>query len=450
MKPTMQSLSTFLHAPVLLASLALAACGGDDPIHTLPDAPMGPGGTDAGIDAPPDETGAADLSISINVAARAVVGTSLTYFLDVRNFSEHDASQVVVTYQLQAGAAQIASVSSSDADWACVANAQAVTCTRVALPIGSASLIGVAVTLPGSADTVSATAKVQASAAMGTDPVSSNNEATSRTDVVDAADLSIVQRTDATGDVFVGTNLTYTLEVANHGSLAATEVVVSDGLSRGLSFVRAEGAGWSCNLVNTEVVCDRDRIEANSTAPLLKIVTAVSDPEFTNLVSAEARVRPAPDEVDNNDNRVMTTTGLELRADLGITISDSVDPVQVSTDAPCTAATCITYTVTLTNHGPAPASGANALVSLPGTVSGDRGTFVDVVVPGVTCTGDKQVLCSWESLPVGTTTIKVRWKAPRTVPSTPLFALASTWALNEARDTNTANDEAEEQTAVRP
>src|SRR5262245_18080674 len=73
---------------------------------------------------------------------------------------------------------------------------------------------------------------------------------------VPQADLSLTI-TDAPGPVTGLQPLTYTLVVANAGSVAATNVVVTDTLPVGVVFQSAGRSGWSCNEAGGIVTCTR-------------------------------------------------------------------------------------------------------------------------------------------------------------------------------------------------
>src|SRR5437868_5063143 len=73
-------------------------------------------------------------------------------------------------------------------------------------------------------------------------PHPSNDTATEATAVSPSADLSIT-KTDSAAPVPPGTNLTYTLTVDNAGPSDAANVVVSDPVPSGTSFVSATGGG---------------------------------------------------------------------------------------------------------------------------------------------------------------------------------------------------------------
>jgi uncharacterized repeat protein (TIGR01451 family) len=69
-----------------------------------------------------------------------------------------------------------------------------------------------------------------------------------------STDLGIT-KTDNPDPVTVGSTLTYTIGVENHGPLAATGVTVTDALPKGLDFVSAVASAGTCAQQNRRVTC---------------------------------------------------------------------------------------------------------------------------------------------------------------------------------------------------
>ena len=134
-----------------------------------------------------------------------------------------------------------------------------------------------------------------------TDPDASNDSATEGTSVQTEADLSIT-KSDSADPVLAGTDLTYTLSVTNAGPSDATNVVVSDPLPVGTSFVSADGGGleaagtvtWNVgSLVNGASATLHVTVHVNEgrTADLSNTATVVADqvdPDGTNDSATEA------------------------------------------------------------------------------------------------------------------------------------------------------------------
>src|ERR1051325_2572842 len=97
--------------------------------------------------------------------------------------------------------------------WTCVPNLQIITCTRTTLLVGAAPTIFIKITTPPTNGTLIDQASVSAT----TDDLDlSNNAASVTTGVFDSADLSVTA-SETPDPVRIGTDLSYTLSVANGG-----------------------------------------------------------------------------------------------------------------------------------------------------------------------------------------------------------------------------------------
>jgi uncharacterized repeat protein (TIGR01451 family) len=154
-------------------------------------------------------------------------------------------------------------------------------------------------------------------------------------------------------------NLTYTISVTNLGAVTASNVVVSDVLPAGATFVSASGGGthnagivtWPTltNFVNGA----RTNYTVTLKAPALGTLT--------NIVYSTAFTAD-PDPSNNNgtgtNNQVLTT--VTPLADVATTVTG---PASVL------ATTDYSYTLTLTNSGPSPASDVRVSDTLPAGVT---------------------------------------------------------------------------------
>ncbi|AUX21886.1 uncharacterized protein SOCEGT47_023820 [Sorangium cellulosum] len=125
----------------------------------------------------------ADLAIALTDAPDPVSpGAQLTYTIEVSNEGPEDASDVVVTTALPAGASL---VSAAGADWTCSASAEEIVCRRAALAAGAsasiaATVVAPALEAPAVAGEIESTAKVTAAEH---DPEPANNEGKASTTV---------------------------------------------------------------------------------------------------------------------------------------------------------------------------------------------------------------------------------------------------------------------------
>ena len=211
-----------------------------------------------------------------------------------------------------------------------------------------------------------ALADLSNTAQVDSSPVSdpdAGNDASTDTDAVTAsADLSIT-KSDSADPVVAGEDLTYTLVVANAGPSDATNVVVSDPLPAGTSFVSADGGG----LESAGTVTWNLGALADGGTATLHVTVHVNEGRTAGL-SNIASVTADQADPDGSNDSATESTSVDGSADLSITKTDSADPVTADSD--------ITYTLSVANAGPSDASGVVVSDPLPpGTsfVSADGG-----------------------------------------------------------------------------
>lgn len=242
-------------------------------------------------------TVAADLSISKSDNPDPVVaGQTLTYTITVINAGPSDAANLAVTDTLPAG---VAFVSASGTDWSCGHSGGVVTCTRASLAVGSAPDITITVTVDaGTSGPLSNNVSVTSDTH---DPDTEDNSASESTAVSTSADLSIT-KTDSVDPVVAGNNLTYTITVSNAGPSDAANVVVTDTLPAGVTFVSSTGCTESaaggvptCSLGTVSAGGNKQytvtvTVNAGTTGTITNSVSAASDtsdPDDTNNSTSE-------------------------------------------------------------------------------------------------------------------------------------------------------------------
>jgi len=396
---------------------------------------------DARVDAAPDAslTGA-DLAITLTDSpAPVAANTTLTYTIDVTNNGGLDATNLVVTNRLPDG--NVLFLAATGIGWSCTLAGQIVTCIRPLLIVGAAPSIAITITTP-SADAVLVD---QASVSSEiSDPSTGNNSASKMTTVFSSANLSIVAN-ESPNPVRIGTDLTYTLSVANAGPSAATAISVVDTLPTGTTFVSATGTGWACDNVGQTVTCTRPSLDVPSSAPAISIVATA--PSTAATITNTATVNSVTSDPNSANNSVSTATLANVFADLSVTISDSPDPVQGTTGTGCTATNCITYPIDVSNAGPDVATGLRVVILLP-----TNGSFFNVVGTGWVCpapTGTTITCTRAATLNANAAapTISLTWKAP----SPGGFSIVvSPTVSSSSTDPDLSNNVATEDTTVRP
>ena len=297
-------------------------------------------------------------------------GANLTYTATATNAGPSAATGVTVSLPLPTGTTLVSATAS--AGGTCVGT----NCTWAgATANGIARTVTIVASVPANtaAGTVfSATVTVDA---VENDPQPANDSVIVTTTVSTSADVSVTI-TDAPDPVTAGTNLTYTLTVANAGPSDAANVTVAMVAPAGTTLVSGPGpigtlaAGGSLQNI---------------------YVFAVSPAVLTGtIITGTATVASTTADGTPGNNSASTTTAVITLADVSVTITDAPDPV--------TAGTNLTYTVTVSNAGPSDAANVTAamvaptgttLVSGPGAIgtlaagASLQSTFVFTVSPAV-------------------------------------------------------------------
>ena len=264
-----------------------------------------------------------------------------------------------------------------------------VTCTLPTLAVGAAPDITITVTAPAEGGTITNNADVTSSTP---DPDPSNNTDDEPTTVESSDDLVIV-KTDNPDPVRAGETLTYTLAVSNLGPSAATDVVVTDTLPAGVTFVSATGTDWTCSEAGGVVTCTLPTLAVGAAPDITIVVTA---PTTGGTITNSANVTSSTGDSDPSNNTDDEPTTVELYTDLTINITANPSPVHVYGQ--------LVYTMSVANLGPYDADYITVTQTLPPEV-----TFVSVSdaigtpsTSGWTCSeASKVVTCTRRSLGVG-------------------------------------------------
>jgi uncharacterized repeat protein (TIGR01451 family) len=294
-----------------------------------------------------------DLIISKTSPASFTLGTNGVYTITVSNIGALVTSGIItVTDTLPAG---LTFVSGTGNNWNnCTAAGQVVTCTRPAARTIAAGSVAVPTAAPAITLTVSvgaAAAPSVSNTASVSDPSESlnllANNSSAVTTPVDAPDLVVTKSHN--GNFTVGVNGIYTLTVSNIGAqgTSTANVVVTDTLPAGLTFVSGTGTGWNaCTAAGQVVTCVlplANPIAAFSSAPPITLTVSVAPAAataspVTNTVSVAGGNEPAGNS-GNNSNSDIT----------GVFYS----PVITKAFSPATIVAGGTSTLTLTITNPA-------------------------------------------------------------------------------------------------
>jgi uncharacterized repeat protein (TIGR01451 family) len=260
-----------------------------------------------------------------------------------------------------------------------------------------------------------------------------------------SADLAVT-KTDSPDPVTAGNNISYTITVANNGPSQAESASASDTLPPGTTFVSATPSQGAC-VGTTSVSCALGSIAngASATVTLTVQVDPVTPGGAVISNTAEALSRTADPDPSNNAATAATTVvagSPPVSADLSVTKTDSPDPV--------TPGSPITYTITVTNNGPADTDSAQITDAVPAGTS-----FVSVVPTVGSCLGTATFTCDLGPLANGAsaTVTLVALVDPGATPGTVIsntakLGLPSRGVSVASVDPNPGNDSATATTTV--
>ena len=361
----------------------------------------------------------ADLSITKTDSVDPVIaGNNLTYTITVDNAGPSDAQSVVVTETLPAGVTFVSSTG-------CVEDPAGVpTCSLGAIVSGGSAVYTVTVNVDANNTSGSISNSVAVSSSTA-DPDGTNNSTIEPTTVISDADLSI-SKIDDVDPVIAGNNLVYTVSVSNAGPSDAQNVVVTDTLPAGVTFVSSSGCVEDPAGVPG---CSLGNIAAGGNASYTVIVSV--DANTTGTITNNASVSSATTDSNAANDSTSENTQVSADADLSINKVDDVDPV--------TAGNNLTYTLTVNNAGPSDAQNVVVTDTLPAGV-----TFVS----SAGCTEDPAGVpsCSLGNIAAGGSaayTVTVGVDASTTGTITNNASVSSSTA-----DSNAANNSTTEDTTI--
>ncbi len=286
----------------------------------------------------------ADLAVS-GAASETVakIGDNVSFTITITNHGPGTANNVSLTDSLSDPLLQLTSLAISQGSCA-----QQITCSIGTLASGASVTLTFVVAMT--------TAEILANNVnVGSDQpdLNGDNNNATITVAVNPADLIVTQTASATS-ITKGTQLTFTLAVANKGPAAANNVTLTEALQGGGTMSPATSSQGSCSAPSGgQITCNLGMLAASATAAVTIKITFTEVGQWTTSASTFAN-EPDPDGSNNSAN---------LNVDVIQEPDFAVSPASPSLTVPRGAAG--TDTMTLTSLG-----GFSAAVSLACSVSG--------------------------------------------------------------------------------
>jgi uncharacterized repeat protein (TIGR01451 family) len=223
--------------------------------------------------------------------------------------------------------------------------------------------------------------------------------------------------------VFVGSNLLYTITVTNAGPDLAKNTIVSQPLAAGVIYVSGSASQGSVSQSGGIVTANLGNLAPGATATVLVTV----NPTQVGLLITTATVTSQNTDFDLSNNSVTVTSHVNPPfADLAVGLLGLPNPVLVDQT--------LTYTVSVTNRGPSPASFVTVTNTLPVSV----GILDATPSQGFVTISGNVVVCNFGTIPnsgVATATINVAPILEGTIVAT---ATATSAQVDPILDNNTA------------
>jgi len=309
----------------------------------------------------------ADLSVTNSPNPVPVqANNTITYTQVVTNSGPSTATNANLTETLPANTT--AQTLTATGTWSC--NVVTLTCSNSSFAPGSATITYTVLVNAGTAagTAINETATVSSSI---TDPNTSNNTATAADVVATAtqADLVVTNSASPTS-VAAGSNVTYTQTVNNKGPAAATGATFTQVTPPNTNFQSITApAGWNCGTTPTiggtgTITCTATgTLAVNSTGTFTLVLQVNSGtPSGTNITeTATATATNIVPSITSNTASATVVVANANSADLAI--------VKTATPNPVTEGTALTYSLAVTNNGPATATNVTVTDTLPSTVT---------------------------------------------------------------------------------
>ncbi len=205
-----------------------------------------------------------------------------------------------------------------------------------------------------------------------------------------AIDLQVTQ-TDSNTNISIGANETYNLVITNNGASTATEVVITNMLPTGSTYVSATPGTGSCFQSNNIVTCHLGDMASSATINVAIIATLNTSGTNTNTVFVDS---VNPDSTITNNESFENSSVAANDVDLAISQTNTVTAIDFASNE--------TYVVTVTNNSST--DGASTLV-LTATLP-TNATYVSGTGTSWSCSASSNVVtCNLTTLAMASSSV---------------------------------------------
>jgi len=306
----------------------------------------------------------ADLTVTKSAAEATAPDADISYSIVIANNGPDAAVGATLTDPLPAGTTFESLTQTSGPDFSCttpeVGDGGTVTCDVATLAAGAQAEFTLVVHTDPDSPPGTTFTNVATASSSTFDP-NEENDAGVATSTVPAVQADMRIAVQAPESSLPGADLTYTVELANGGPDAA-DASWQDTLPGTATFVALEqtsGPAFACTTpavgAGGTVSCSVASLPAGAAATFTLVVHIPSDtPSGTVFTNTASIATTANDPTSVNDSSTTSTT-----------INDADVGVAITGPAAATAGDTLTYTLTVTNAGPDPATSVSVVDALP-------------------------------------------------------------------------------------
>lgn len=181
------------------------------------------------------------------------------------------------------------------------------------------------------------------------------------------ADLGVTSSASP-NPVLIGNNITFTETVTNNGPGVATGAVFTDVVPTGTTFVSLVApAGWTCGTpavgATGTITCTNASVAVGASASFPIVVNVNSTTAAGTVITDTATLTTTSSDPNSANNTASSSTVVASPTQADVTIAKTAAP------EPVDQGTNLTYTIQVTNNGPAVAQGVSVSDPIPAQVT---------------------------------------------------------------------------------